>query len=150
VEKSKQHKMQGIETFFLQNTRDERSQRIAAKENKAVLQGTDKISKNVIIDSVLNGPKIVESNKLAIDIHKRMITNARSLYSDVKDGGVRHAPFYVLVGASRPSVLIELGYISHPKERKRLFNTSYQNLLAKGIVEGVENYLENRRKEIDF
>lgn len=150
VAKKNRHKLQGIETFFLQNTRDARSQRIAARENKAVLKGTDKVSKNVIIDAVLSGPKIVESNKLAIDIHKRMITNARSLYRDVKDGGVRHAPFYVLVGASRPSVLIELGYISHPKERKRLFNSSYQNLLAKGIVEGVENYLENRRKELDF
>ncbi|MDM5271063.1 N-acetylmuramoyl-L-alanine amidase [Sulfurovum sp. zt1-1] len=150
VVKSKRDKMQGIETFFLQNTRDERSQRIAAIENKAVLKGTDSVSKNVIIDSVLSGPKIVESNKLAIDIHRRMMSNARVLYKDVKDGGVRHAPFYVLVGASRPSVLIEVGYISHAKERKRLFSSNYQKLLAKGIVEGIENYLKNRRREIDF
>jgi N-acetylmuramoyl-L-alanine amidase len=150
IVKSKRYKMHGIETFFLQNTRDERSQRIAARENNAVLKGTDRVSKHVILDSVLSGPKIVESNKLAIDIHKRMMTNARSLYRDVKDGGVRHAPFYVLVGASRPSVLIEVGYISHPKERKRLFSSTYQNLLAKGIVEGIENYLQNRRREIDF
>lgn len=150
VVRRKRNKIQGIETFFLQNTRDKRSQRIAARENKAVLKGTDRVSKNVIIDAVLNGPKIVESNKLAIDIHKRMIANARSLYRDVKDGGVRHAPFYVLVGASRPSVLIEVGYLSHPKERKRLFTSSYQKLLAKGIAEGIENYLKNRRKEIDF
>ena len=79
-----------------------------------------------------------------------MMTNARGMYRDVKDGGVRHAPFYVLVGASRPSVLIEVGYISHPTERKRLFSSRYQDLLSKGIVEGVENYLKNRRKEIDF
>ena len=150
IAQSKRDKMHGIETFFLQNTRDERSQRIAARENEAVLKGTDRVSKNVIIDSVLNGPKIVESNKLAIDIHKRMMANARSLYRDVKDGGVRHAPFYVLVGASRPSVLIEVGYISHPKERKRLFSAEYQNLLAKGIAEGIENYLRNRRREIDL
>ena len=150
VPKSKRYKMQGIETFFLQNTRDKRSQSIAARENMAVLKGTDRVSKEVIIDSVLNGPKIVESNKLAIDIHKRMMTNARGMYRDVKDGGVRHAPFYVLVGASRPSVLIEVGYISHPTERKRLFSSRYQDLLSKGIVEGVENYLKNRRKEIDF
>ena len=150
IDKSKQDKMEGIETFFLQNTRDERAKRIAARENEAVLKGTDHVSKHVIIDSVLSGPKIVESNKLAIDIHKRMIANAKTLYRDVKDGGVRHAPFYVLVGASRPSVLIEVGYISHPKERQRLFTTEYQNILAKGIAEGIENYLFNRRKEIDF
>ena len=79
-----------------------------------------------------------------------MMTNLHSRYKDVKDGGVRHAPFWVLVGASRPSILIEVGYISHPKERKRLFTPAYQELIAKGIAEGVNNYLHNRKKEIEF
>lgn len=150
VAKKKSHKVHGIETFFLQNTRDERSQRIAARENKSVLKGTTKLSRNVIIDSVLSGPKIVESNKLAIDVHRRMITNVRTKYKGVRDGGVRHAPFWVLVGASRPSILVEVGYISHPQERKRLFQSTYQELIAKGIAEGIDNYLRNRRKEIEL
>ena len=150
VPKSKHNKVHGVETFFLQNTRDARSQRIAARENKSVLKGTTTLSRNVIIDSVLAGPKIVESNKLAIDVHRRMITNLRTKYSGVRDGGVRHAPFWVLVGASRPSILVEVGYISHPTERKRLFNSHYQDLLAKGIAEGVDNYLSNRKKEIEL
>ena len=150
VPKSKRNRIHGIETFFLQNTRDAKSQRIAARENKSVLKGTTKLSRNVIIDSVLTGPKIVESNKLAIDVQRRMITNLRTKYSGVKDSGVRHAPFWVLVGASRPSILVEVGYISHPRERKRLFTSKYQDLLAKGIAEGVDSYLRNRQKEIDF
>ncbi len=151
VGKKHSSKVHGVETFFLQNTRDAKSQRIAARENASVLKGAgSKLSKEVIIDSVLNGPKIVQSNKLAIDVHRRIITNLRSQYKGVKDGGVRHAPFYVLVGASRPSILVELGYISHPQERKRLFTSNYQGLLAKGIAEGVDNYLNNRKKEIDF
>ena len=150
VPKSKRNRIHGIETFFLQNTRDAKSQRIAARENKSVLKGTTKLSRNVIIDSVLTGPKIVESNKLAIDVQRRMITNLRTKYSGVKDSGVRHAPFWVLVGASRPSILVEVGYISHPRERKRLFSPKYQELLAKGIAEGVDSYLKNRKKEIDF
>lgn len=150
VPKSKRNRIHGIETFFLQNTRDSKSQRIAARENKSVLKGTTKLSRNVIIDSVLSGPKIVQSNKLAIDVQRRMITNLRTKYSGVKDGGVRHAPFWVLVGASRPSILVEVGYISHPRERKRLFTPQYQELIAKGIAEGVDNYLGNRKKEIDF
>ena len=150
VPKSKRNRVHGIETFFLQKTRDAKSQRIAARENKSVLKGTTKLSRNVIIDSVLSGPKIVESNKLAIDVQRRMITNVRTMYNGVRDGGVRHAPFWVLVGASRPSILIEVGYISHPGERKRLFNPKYQALLAKGIAEGIDNYLGNRKKEIDF
>ncbi len=150
IAKKNRHKMHGVETFFLQNTRDSRSQSIAARENKSVLKGTSTLSKNVIIDSVLSGPKIVQSNKLAIDVHRRIMTNLHSYYRGVKDGGVRHAPFYVLVGASRPSILVEVGYISHPQESKRLYLPRYQELIAKGIAEGVDNYLNNRRKEIDF
>jgi len=151
VPKRKRNRVHGVETFFLQTTRDAKSQRIAARENKAVLKGAgDKLSKNVIIDSVLNGPKIVQSNKLAIDVQRRIMTNLRANYSGVKDGGVRYAPFWVLVGASRPSILVEVGYISNPRERKRLFTPKYQELIAKGIAEGINNYLDNRRKEIDL
>ncbi|PTB83382.1 N-acetylmuramoyl-L-alanine amidase, partial [Sulfurovum lithotrophicum] len=87
VPRSKRNRIHGIETFFLQNTRDAKSQRVAARENKSVLKGTTKLSRNVIIDSVLSGPKIVESNKLAIDVQRRMITNLRTKYSGVKDSG---------------------------------------------------------------
>ena len=151
VPRKHRHKVQGVETYFLQKTRDAKSQRIAARENRSVLKGAgSRLSKKVIVDSVLNGPKIVQSNKLAIDVQRRIITNLRSQYRGVKDGGVRHAPFYVLVGASRPSILVEVGYISHPKERKRLFTSRYQGLIAKGISEGLDNYLNNRKNEIDL
>ncbi|EIF50810.1 MULTISPECIES: N-acetylmuramoyl-L-alanine amidase [Sulfurovum] len=150
VPKRKRNKVHGVETFFLQKTRDAKSQRIAERENRAVLKGMNKLSRNVVIDSVLSGPKIVESNKLAIDVQRRIMTNLHTRYKGVKDGGVRHAPFWVLVGASRPSILVEVGYISHPKERKRLFTPRYQELIAKGIAEGVDIYLNNRKKEIDL
>ncbi len=150
VPKRKRNKVHGVETFFLQKTRDARSQRIAERENRAVLKGMNRLSRNVVIDSVLAGPKIVESNKLAIDVHRRIMTNLHTRYKGVKDGGVRHAPFWVLVGASRPSILVEVGYISHPTERKRLFTPRYQELIAKGIAEGVDIYLNNRKKEIDL
>ena len=148
--KKRFNQVQGIETYFLQKTRDAKSQRIAALENAAVLQGTDALSKNVIIDSVLNGPKIIESNKLAIDVQGQMVKHVRSGYSDVKNGGVRPAPFYVLVGASRPSILIEVGYLTNPKERKRLFTNDYQERIAKGIVAGTTRYIDNRKRELGF
>jgi len=147
---SRFNEVEGVETYFLQKSRDAKSQRIAKKENSAVLQGTDMLSKNVIIDSVLNGPKIIESHKLAIDVQNSMIKSLRGSYRDVVDGGVRPAPFYVLVGASRPSILVEVGYITNPKERKRIFDSNYQKRLAKGIVSGVSRYLNNRKKELGF
>ena len=146
--KSRFEVVEGIETYFLQKTRDEKSQRIAARENASVLQGTDALSKDVIIDSVLNGPKIVESNKLAIDVQRNIMKRVKSKYRDAKDGGVRPAPFYVLVGASRPSILVEIGYITNTKERARLFTSDYQERIAEGIVEGVNRYLDNREREL--
>jgi N-acetylmuramoyl-L-alanine amidase len=142
--------VEGVETYYLQKTRDERSQRIAARENASVLQGTDKLSQDVIIDAVLNGPKIIQSHKLAIDVQQNIMQNLNGDYDDVKDGGVRPGPFYVLVGASRPSILVEVGYITNPKERKRLFTSNYQEEIAEGIVEGVNRYLDNRKREVGF
>jgi len=148
--KRKWNKVYGIETYFLQKTRDAKSQRIAARENAAVLKGTGKLSKHILIDSVLNGPKIIESNKLAIDVQRHIISELKRHYKYIKDGGVRPAPFYVLVGASRPSILIEVGYISHPRERKRLFNPTYQKRMAKAIADGIQSYLNHRKRELGF
>jgi len=148
--KNKFNEIEGVETYFLQKTRDAKSQRIAARENASVLQGADYLSQNVIIDSVLNGPKIIESHKLAIDVQRHIVKNLKSEYRSVKDGGVRPAPFYVLVGASRPSILVELGYLTNPKERKRLFDSDYQEEIVDGIVTGVGSYMDNRKKEINL
>ncbi|SFV66447.1 N-acetylmuramoyl-L-alanine amidase [hydrothermal vent metagenome] len=148
ADKGRFEAVQGVETYFLQKTRDARSQRVATRENAAVLQGADALSKDVIIDSVLNGPKIVESNKLAIDVQNGIMKEVHKKYRDARNGGVKPAPFYVLVGASRPSILVEVGYITNTKERERLFSSDYQTRIAKGIVEGVSRYLDNRKRDL--
>jgi N-acetylmuramoyl-L-alanine amidase len=146
---SKYASMYGVETFFLQMTRSERAKNIAAKENSVVLNANDFLSNDVILNSVLSGPKIELSHKLAIDVQTKIVKNARHQYSGVKDGGVRPAPFWVLVGAQMPSILVEVGYISNPAERARLFSPAYQKVVAKGISEGVDSYLVNREKEFE-
>jgi len=150
ADKSRFEEIEGVETYFLQKSRDAKSKRIAAKENAAVLQGADSLSKNVIIDSVLNGPKVIESNKLAIDVQRSILKSLNRSYTNVVNGGVRPAPFYVLVGASRPSILIEVGYITNSKERARISSSKYQQRLVEGIVEGVSRYLDNHKKEFGF
>ena len=56
------------------------------------------------------------------------------------DTGVKEGPFWVLVGAQMPSILIELGFISHPVESKRLYDKDYQQVLANGIANGIDSY----------
>ncbi len=149
ADKKRFGKVYGVETYFLQTTRSARSKRIAALENSVVLDKSDFVSKNVILEAVLSGPKIELSHKLAIDIQTRMLRDVRRKYKGVKDGGVRPAPFWVLVGAQMPSVLVEVGYITNPIERRRIFSADYQDRIAKGIVEGISNYLIIREKELN-
>jgi len=143
------NKAHGVETYFLQTTRSAKAQRIAAKENSVVLDKVDRLSNSVILEAVLSGPKIELSHKLAIDVQSNILRNLRYKYRGVKDGGVIPAPFWVLVGAQMPSILVEVGYISNPSERSRLMKVDYQNRIAKGIAEGVSNYLAIREKEFN-
>lgn len=137
--KSKVKKLHGIETFFLSPARSKRAMRVAAKENKSDMRKMNYSSKNTLL-TILNQSKITSSNKLAIDVHQNMLFNLRKSYSDVVDGGVREGPFWVLVGAQMPSILVEIGYITHPKESQRLYTNSYQKKLAYGIANGIDSY----------
>jgi N-acetylmuramoyl-L-alanine amidase len=131
--------MKGIETFFLSPAKSERAKRIAALENRADISSMGYYSKLTFLN-FLNREKIIASNKLAIDVQKGILFNLRKYFKDVQDGGVREGPFWVLVGAQMPSILVEVGYITNPTEAKRLFNPFYQKLIAKGIADGIDNY----------
>lgn len=139
VPKEKAHDMEGIETFFLSPARSERAKRVAALENSSDVNGMSDSSKEAFLET-LNRPRITASHKLSIDIQKNMLFTTRQQHSDVVDSGVREGPFWVLVGAQMPSVLIEVGYITHPKEGKRLFQSDYQKNLALGIANGIDSY----------
>ena len=136
--KRKYLSMKGVETFFLSPARSERAKRIAALENRVDMKNLSYYSKNVFLNFI-NREKTILSNKLAIDVHRSILAHLRKKYS-VKDGGVRPGPFWVLVGAQMPSILVEVGYITNPTEAMRLSNPLYQRYIAKGIAEGIENY----------
>lgn len=138
---AKKLSMKGLETFFLSPDRSERSKNVAALENQSDMEEMDFYSKETFLN-VFNREKIVLSNKVAIDVQSNMLKAAKKKYS-VEDGGVREAPFWVLVGATMPSVLIELGYISNPEESDNMFNPQYQKLLVEGISDGIEQYFNN-------
>ena len=139
VPKEKANEVTGIETFFLSPARNERAKRDAAIENKSDIREMSSSSQSVFLES-LNRPRITASHKFAIDVQAGLLQATRSKYKDIKDSGVREGPFWVLVGAQMPSILVELGYVSHPIESKRLYDQDYQLLLANGIANGVDSY----------
>ena len=132
----------GIEVYYLSPAKSDRAKEAAAKENAVMFKGKDFYTKNAYL-SLLSREKIVESHKLGLDVSEKMLSNIRKSYGKVEDGGVKPANFWVLVGAQMPAVLVETGYITHPKEGDNLMNAYYKSLLAKGIAEGIERYLGN-------
>ena len=142
--KTKAATMHGIETFFLSPARSERSKNAAALENKSDIEEMNFFSKQTFLN-FLNREKIIASNKLAIDVQREVLARAKSVSSKASDGGVREAPFWVLVGALMPAVLLEVGYITHPGEGELINNSKYQDALAKGLANGIDVYFSNQR-----
>lgn len=60
-----------------------------------------------------------------------------------KDRGVRTNLFYVLRTARIPAVLVELGFVNHPREGPRLADPGYQDTLAEGLAEGILSFLRS-------
>jgi N-acetylmuramoyl-L-alanine amidase len=56
--------------------------------------------------------------------------------------GAKKGPFYVLVGAEMPSVLVECGFLSNPREAELLVQSGYQDALAKGIAMAIMHYFQ--------
>lgn len=82
-----------------------------------------------------------QSTRLAHTIHSHLISSVSNGYT-VKDRQVKLAPFQVLLGTQMPSVLVEVGFITHPEEAQRLSSKSYQEKIADGIATGITQFLK--------
>ncbi|MDY0116495.1 MAG: N-acetylmuramoyl-L-alanine amidase [Sulfurimonadaceae bacterium] len=136
------NKANGIEAYFLSPSRSERAKNVAAKENSADMSDMNFYGKQSLLNT-LNSHNIVASNKLAIDMQQGMLQETRALYKDVRDAGVKEGPFWVLVGALMPSVLVEVGFVTNPTEAKRLVEEKYQTNIALGMANGIDRYFLN-------
>ncbi len=132
----------GIETYYLSPGRSDRAMRVAALENQEDMGEMGAYGKLSFLN-VLNSEKIIASNKLAIDIQKGVLGNLRKQFTNVKDNGVREAPFWVLVGAQMPAILLETGYISNPEESAHIADSKYQEWMVSGMLDGVKHYFNN-------
>lgn len=139
VNASKNKNTYGLETFVLDVTNDKSALEVAAKENMATEKSMSDLQ-GILKDIMLNS-KLEESRLLAYDTHKKM---KLGLYgSDSKsDRGVKSAPFYVLVGAKMPSILIEAGFISNRADNKKLKTSSYRKKIAESVYKGLSEYIK--------
>jgi N-acetylmuramoyl-L-alanine amidase len=137
----KQADVRGIETYYLNMATDERAVLVAARENATSEKNISDLQ-SILNDLMLN-TKISESSKLAHEVQRGMMSRLGKKFSDVRNLGVKQAPFYVLIGAEMPAILVETGFITNPAERKRLQSRNYLESLADGIVAGIEGYIRS-------
>ena len=129
----------GFETFLIGPNRNEAAVRVAARENAALeLEGgsTTQLTDEALIKATIAQAGFANfSEQFAALVQEEMGKRIQS-----KNRGVKQAGFYVLMGASMPNVLIELGFISNPSEEKKLKSSNYREVLATSIYRAIEKY----------
>jgi N-acetylmuramoyl-L-alanine amidase len=128
---------QGIETYFLSaDATDASAAAVAARENAARMAGEVLADQGdpvgFILQDLESAAALTESSRLAYFLHERLVAR-----TGAQDDGVKQAPFYVLAGARMPAVLLELGFLSHDLESRRLKDAGYQEKLAEAVTDAV-------------
>lgn len=78
-------------------------------------------------------------------VHAVLIKTLKNHGHMVSDRGLKHAVSHLLVGARVPFALVEVGFLSHEQECKKLANKSYQRLIATAIAQGVVQFAARQR-----
>ncbi len=130
----------GIETFFLNLATDDDAIRVAARENATSAKNISDLES--ILNDLMQNAKISESSRLAFMVQEGVCLQLKNNFSHILSKGVKQAPFYVLLGAQMPALLVETSFISNPRECKRLTSASYQEDLCDGIIRGIQKYIK--------
>lgn len=130
---------QGVTAYYLNFTTSPRALAVAAREN-ALAQEPEHDLRNLIRKISLND-KIDESREFAADVDRSVVHEIRLDHIDIPNRGVKKAPFVVLIGAHMPSVLVEVSFLSNPREDRLLGEASYRQRIALGLFDGIRRYI---------
>jgi N-acetylmuramoyl-L-alanine amidase len=132
---------EGVETYFLSSeATDIAARQVAAKENSVIeLESPAARRKMDMVRTILwdlaQSEYLQESSNLAEIVQDSMTEALR-----IPNRGVKQAAFYVLGGAAMPAVLVEIGFVTNPKEERRLKDTRYRDEIARAIFAGIAGY----------
>jgi N-acetylmuramoyl-L-alanine amidase len=134
-------KIGGIEVYYLNFTRSADALDLAARENasseKSVYELRD------LIQTITLHEKIEESKEFASKVQGTLQTFETRYNTAAKNRGVKKAPFVVLIGASMPSVLAEVGFLSNAREEQLLKRPDHRQRLAEALYQGVARYAQS-------
>jgi N-acetylmuramoyl-L-alanine amidase len=135
---SRNAKARGVETYFLNFASNPEAEAVAARENSA--SGQTMHSLPDIVKAITLNNKLDESRDFATLVQREMIQHLSKANDQVRDLGVKQAPFVVLIGAGMPSVLAEISFVTHPQEGKLLKGGAYRQRIAEALFQGIRRY----------
>jgi N-acetylmuramoyl-L-alanine amidase len=130
----------GLETYFLNLATDNDAILVAARENATSTKNISDLQ--TILNDLMQNAKISESSRLAAYVQSSMHNGLKRNYDLINNKGVKQAPFYVLLGAQMPAILVETSFISNARECERLVNNTYQERLTDAIISGIKTYIK--------
>jgi N-acetylmuramoyl-L-alanine amidase len=135
---SEDDRVRGIETYFLNFAPNPAAEVVAARENAASAQTMRQLPD--IVKAIALNNKIDESRDFASLIQSSMIDRLKRSNKSAKDLGVKQAPFMVLIGATMPSILAEVSFITNRQEGALLRSSAYRQQIATALFNGVMRY----------
>lgn len=128
----------GPEVYYLSLTRVKSELDTAARENAGTGRSVFELSE--LVKKITLNDKLQESSEFASIVDGALARTIQKTNKNAKDRGVKKAPFVVLIGASMPSVLAEIGFVSNPREEALLKKADYRQKIAEALYQGVERY----------
>lgn len=137
---SKNDRINGVETYFLSLDVGQDSVEVAARENSAAQKNVHELED--LVRKIALQEKLEESRELASIMQKNLFNGMKKYLPKTRNRGVKHAPFIVLMGAHMPSVLVELAFLSNPKDEKFLRQNASRDKIAEALYRGIEAYVK--------
>jgi N-acetylmuramoyl-L-alanine amidase len=134
----------GVETYFLNFALNPQAEAVAARENAA--SGKNMSSLSGIVKAITLNSKLNESRDFAGSVQRALVRGLRSSNTSLKDLGVKQAPFMVLIGASMPSVLAEISFVTNSQEARLLKSPGYRQKIAESLLAGIVRYQQSLKK----
>lgn len=134
--------VRGSETYYMSlddQATDEASAALAKLENEAGGETEEQSDLDLILWDLAQASVLNDSAVLAVAVQRRL-----NALLDIRDRGVKQAPFVVLTGATMPAILVEVGFLSNPAEADRLGNAEHQRALARAIATGIDAFLRDQ------
>jgi len=132
----------GLETFYLDNHDNAAVKKVEEVENKNT-KGEQVIINKILADLVIDRTA-PSSRKMAKLVHHEISTKISKKYK-ITDRGVKPAIFYVMALSKRPSILLEVGFMTNPRELKKLITKRFQSDYANAVASGIEKYFQKKK-----